>query len=101
MFEKIALCLDIDECTEGLDDCSDDAVCVNTEGSFSCTCERGFTGDGRVCLVTQLNQNECEDGSNDCSQNAECIDLEDGYMCRCRVGFRGDGNTCTGRPLVK
>ena len=38
---------DIDECAEGTDDCVDDADCMNTDGSFTCTCQPGFTGDGR------------------------------------------------------
>ena len=40
---------DIDECSLDLDDCSDNAVCTNTEGSFECMCLPGFTGDGVNC----------------------------------------------------
>ena len=29
---------DIDECVRGLDDCSPNAACVNTPGSFTCQC---------------------------------------------------------------
>jgi hypothetical protein len=42
-------CPDIDECAEGLDDCHADAACTNAEGSYSCTCNEGFTGDGTTC----------------------------------------------------
>lgn len=31
------------------DDCSENAECINTEGSFECVCKLGFTGDGRDC----------------------------------------------------
>ena len=41
--------LDIDECTNGGHDCPVNADCVNTEGSFDCTCSLGNTGDGRDC----------------------------------------------------
>lgn len=39
--------LDIDECVRG--DCSSNADCVNSIGSFYCTCLPGFTGDGFNC----------------------------------------------------
>ena len=40
---------DVDECATGRDDCSVNADCTNTIGSFQCTCRQGFEGDGRVC----------------------------------------------------
>ncbi len=43
------LSLDIDECAINTDNCHDDAVCDNTIGSYTCTCNDGFTGDGVSC----------------------------------------------------
>ena len=45
----IYFCLDIDECTAGTHDC--DQVCTNTDGSFTCSCNSGYTLDsnGRRC----------------------------------------------------
>ena len=40
---------DIDECVEGLHNCSIDAFCNNTNGSNNCTCKPGFVGNGRDC----------------------------------------------------
>lgn len=40
---------DIDECSEGLDNCSVNAVCENVMGTFQCTCKDGYKGDGVTC----------------------------------------------------
>eukprot|EP00117_Sycon_ciliatum_P015389 scpid2235/ scgid5411/ CUB and sushi domain-containing protein 3; CUB and sushi multiple domains protein 3 len=45
-------CEDIDECnvfSPDLNNCSMFADCSNTIGSFNCTCDEGFVGDGVVC----------------------------------------------------
>ena len=40
---------DIDECLTGANNCSDDALCADTNGGYNCTCKRGFEGDGFAC----------------------------------------------------
>ncbi|XP_027055606.1 protein crumbs-like [Pocillopora damicornis] len=40
---------DVDECAEGSHECSVDAVCNNTKGSYKCTCKPGYHGDGLTC----------------------------------------------------
>ena len=40
--------IDIDECAESAP-CSENADCFDTEGSFSCQCRPGFSGDGLNC----------------------------------------------------
>ena len=40
---------DIDECTENKDNCDVNATCMNSDGSFSCTCDTGYTGNGASC----------------------------------------------------
>ena len=40
---------DIDECSNGVDNCSQYASCTNTLGSYNCTCIAGYLGDGFDC----------------------------------------------------
>ena len=40
---------DIDECSLDANNCDDNAACTDTEGSFFCTCNTGYTGDGVNC----------------------------------------------------
>ena len=39
---------DVDEC-QGVNECHENAMCSNTDGSYECTCDQGFSGDGRQC----------------------------------------------------
>ena len=42
--------LDVDECSnDTLNDCSGNASCVDTIGSYSCLCDSGYSGNGRIC----------------------------------------------------
>jgi len=41
--------LDLDECASNLDNCSPYATCTNTIGSYQCTCNSGYRGDGTSC----------------------------------------------------
>lgn len=43
---------DVDECAAEPGPCSEDATCINTDGSFQCVCKSGFTGDGVQCEAT-------------------------------------------------
>lgn len=40
---------DIDECSKNGSPCDENADCLNNDGSYTCTCKDGFTGNGRVC----------------------------------------------------
>lgn len=33
----------------GENNCSTDATCINTPGSYSCNCKSGFSGNGTSC----------------------------------------------------
>ena len=40
---------DVDECDTSMFDCIPEAQCVNTIGSYECTCLPGYSGNGTVC----------------------------------------------------
>ena len=41
--------IDIDECSTNSHSCDVNAVCYDTEGSYMCTCNSGYSGDGKAC----------------------------------------------------
>ena len=45
---------DLDECQMSTHNCSDNATCINTEGSFNCSCKPGYRGNGYNCSGTCL-----------------------------------------------
>ena len=49
VFYVMCLNADIDECESEEDNCHVNAQCTNTEGSFTCSCKPGYTGDGINC----------------------------------------------------
>ena len=93
-------CLDIDECDSDNLACGLHADCINTQGSFSCKCNIGFSA---------LNQTHCED-INECTQvtiskstvnrrttsvlipkcgeHSTCNNSAGGYSCKCKPGFK-------------
>ena len=40
---------DFDECASNIHNCDLAASCSNTEGSFTCSCNNGYIGDGHQC----------------------------------------------------
>lgn len=46
---SIFIVVDIDECSAKSHDCDPLATCINTNGSFKCDCNEGYTGDGKSC----------------------------------------------------
>ena len=47
---------DIDECGDpSLNDCHAHATCNNMDGSFTCECNAGYTGNGTACAGASIN----------------------------------------------
>lgn len=85
------VCPDVDECLAGTDDCDANATCANTPGSFTCTCNAGYSGDGATCTDVD----ECTAATDNCSNDAGCTNTPGSFSCLCNAGFTGDGVTCT------
>lgn len=81
---------DIDECYSGIHNCDLHATCANTQGSFTCSCNPGWIGNGTSCE----DDDECAKGIHNCHQNATCTNTIGSFTCACADGFYGDGFTC-------
>lgn len=81
--------IDVDECTNGANDCSPNAICTNTPGGFTCVCNTGFDGTGKLCYDID----ECQ--TQVCDVNADCENSVGSYQCTCKEGYEGSGVVCT------
>ena len=112
-------CLDVDECTgtvphssdtsDQTNDCHKNAVCTNTQGSFTCECQSEFEdrsdppGSGTVCASrecgdgTRTSDEQCDDGNTGSGDgcNAEC-NVEQNFQCD--EGSGSSPDTCSCKP---
>ena len=69
-----SLFIDVNECLRGTDNCSINALCNDTTGSYQCSCNIGYNGNGVNCskqivilvsflnLILVLSHSACTDG---------------------------------------
>jgi len=87
------VCVDIDECAEGLARCQPGAPCTNTPGSYACGCPPGFekcdSDDEPGCSAGCRDVDECASGpAAACGPHADCLNEVGGHVCSCQEGFR-------------
>ncbi|XP_005171094.1 adhesion G protein-coupled receptor E5 isoform X1 [Danio rerio] len=88
--QKNRTCVDVNECdTAGV--CGNNSLCINTHGSYYCTCIEGFystppnfTADTGQCEDI----NECVQNVTRCSGDMECKNIDGSYKCVCKDGYR-------------
>ncbi|XP_034852891.1 adhesion G protein-coupled receptor E1 isoform X4 [Mirounga leonina] len=90
-------CTDINEClSSGV--CPEHAECINSLGSYSCSCRVGFISHNSICEDVD----ECADPGI-CPEHATCHNSPGSYSCVCNLGFesssgnvniQGPGETC-------
>ena len=52
-------CVDVDECELGFHECHANAACTDLEGSYDCTCDEGFYGNGWTCNLIGMSLCVC------------------------------------------
>ena len=67
------------------------AKCTNNNGSYNCSCNKGYFGDGFDCI----DANECISNTDDCDDNATCDNTDGSFTCSCNKGFEGNGQYCS------
>ena len=87
-------CINIDECADSMDDwyClkASGAICIDTEGSFECSCPSTLQGTG---LGAGLGD-PCVCGDQKCHpDNADCVQTGGSYECVCKTGFEMDSSS--------
>ena len=80
-------CIDVNECTESLDNCSKvkgvtNSECVNNAGGFICRCNKGWEGDGWFCADVD----ECE-YNDTCGEHQVCKNTPGRFTCSCKKGW--------------
>lgn len=96
---------DLDECLLEQDDCDTNANCINTNGSYTCSCKDGYYGNGEICFseytVIYMSLMLHNDyfiviGTRDCNEETGTSN------CGCSIGYYFDPSTgqCEGRHLI-
>ncbi|XP_078573326.1 uncharacterized protein LOC144860112 [Branchiostoma floridae x Branchiostoma japonicum] len=85
-------CADINECENG-HKCDEHGDCVNTEGSYECSCHPGYKLDKDHGKRHCRNIDECAIDNGNCTHL--CVDTPGSFYCTCPQGMVLDKDMCT------
>ncbi|CAH1237975.1 FBN3 [Branchiostoma lanceolatum] len=85
-------CADINECDNG-HKCDEHGDCVNTEGSYECSCHLGYKLDKDHGKRHCRNIDECAIDNGNCTHM--CVDTLGSFYCTCPLGMVLDKDMCT------
>ncbi|XP_053333080.1 adhesion G protein-coupled receptor E5-like isoform X2 [Clarias gariepinus] len=71
--------------------CGPHGVCINTNGSFVCSCSTGFRNQGQSNTTCE-DIDECYGDQHVCGQGGNCSNSEGSYLCQCTSGYSNYGN---------
>ncbi|GAA6092590.1 uncharacterized protein si:dkey-163f14.6 [Tachysurus ichikawai] len=77
------MCIDLDECVEGLHECQQ--VCENTFGSYRCSCRLGFQLSTDRMSCTDVNECVLLAGLARCVFG--CVNTPGSFYCLCPAGY--------------
>ena len=75
--------------TELTHECHFGADCIDTVGTYECSCRKGYTGDGMMC--ENINECDADNPIHNCNIEAKCYDEIGYFACICNDGYHGDG----------
>eukprot|EP00937_MAST-01D_sp_MAST-1D-sp2_P008049 g8049.t1 len=94
--EEYPPCENINECDEKTYKCDTNARCVDTPGSYTCTCTAGWRSEGRAPEGRNtkcVDIDECAEKKFKCDINEKCVNNvgltaeRKGYTCACKSGY--------------
>ncbi|XP_066462113.1 mucin-like protein [Eleutherodactylus coqui] len=91
-----SLCVDIDECSNGANDCASNSNCTNLPGNYTCDCLPGYEGNPSILCV---DIDECADNTSNCPNQSFCINTNGSYLCQCLPGYSGESCSDTDECL--
>ncbi|KAH9505495.1 hypothetical protein Btru_057451 [Bulinus truncatus] len=93
------VCHDINECLNDTDNrCSNKNSCINSNGSYSCSCLAGMMldNDARTCIGVhcETDIDECATKQLLCNENEKCVNHIGSASCECLTGYEKVNESC-------